>query len=271
MDEQEKIEPTKPPETEAEESEDLSIVEKIIGVYIAPVNTFRYLADHPDFWSPLIIVTLIIIAVSMAGLPKMMPLIESQVVEKMQQQFQAAGTTESEQATAIDVTLKIVRISTYVSTIIGTPIAMAVSWILVAALVFFVSLGQGLDTDFKRLLGMIPWLSMISIISQIISKVTMLMGSYNSMEELQDFRNIMPLSLIQLVPKSVDLPIWQSAFLGMIDPFFIWSTIVMVFALQYGNRCKRSQAIVTTIIVTLISLVIGVALTSFGMMMNQQK
>jgi len=255
-------------EEEDFEDEELSIAEKVIGVYIAPVNTFRQLADRPDFWTAFIILSLIGIALATVMLPRTLPIVTSGTVEQMQESFTAQGMSETDQATALSVMTKTVRISSYVGAIIGPPIQYAIGWLLVTALIFFIALIQGFDTDFKRLLGVVPWLTFISIGSSITAVVRLMNTELVSMQQMQKLQMQMPLSIGALIPEGANLPVFIEGVLGLIDPFFIWSTIVMVFALQYANRCSRSKAITTTIIATVIILAVMGGLMTLGRMFN---
>ncbi len=259
------------PLPEEEQIEELSIVEKIIGVYISPIATFKRLARRPDFWSAFIIVSLIWIAIQMVMLPTSMPLIESNTITQMQKSFAEQGLPEKDQTEAIGIIAKSMRILSYVGTVVGPPIGLAIGFLMMSGLIFLVSLGQGLDTDFKRLLGVMPWLSLISIFSEVAKTVVGMIRGITTFEQLTDMRYLKPFSLAGLIPQSVELSPGTAAVvqvLGLIDPFFIWSTIVMVFALQAANRCTRSQAIVTTIVSTLIVIII-IAILIFGGMALQ--
>lgn len=253
---------------EAPEEEELSVAEKVIGIYTAPINTFRHLAAKPDFWTAFIILSLIGIAVATIMLPKTLPVVTSGTIDQMQEQFAAQGMSESEQTQALSTVSSAMRISSYVSAIIGPPIQFAIGWLLVSALVFFIALIQGLDTDFKRLLGVIPWLTFVSILSSISAAIRLMNLELQDMEHFQKLQMKMPLSIGALIPEGSGLPLPVEGILGMIDPFFIWSTILMVFALQFANRCKLSQAITTTIIATIVILAVVGGLVSLGSMFN---
>lgn len=250
------------------DDEELSAVERIFGVYFAPVATFRNLAKRPNFLTPLIVLSLIIIALTVVVLPKTSPLTESYTIAQMQEGFEQSGTPESEQEIAINVTKQIVRIGSYVGAVIGVPIILAVTWLLTAALIFFIAMFQGLDSDYKRLLGVVPWISFVTVLSQIVQTVLTLTRETTSFEQLQDMRFMRPFSLVGLVPGAVELPNWQTILLAAIDPFYIWSIVVMVFALEAANRCSRGQAVVTTIITMIITLAVTTALAMVGASMQ---
>jgi hypothetical protein len=229
-----------------EEIEDLSVVEKITGVFVSPVSTFQYLARRPDFWTAFIVLSLIGIALAMAITPKIIPLSLAQGIEAIQNNPKI--TSDQDRQTAINITSKITPIAIYVGSIIGTPLNLALGFILSSLTVFLIGLIMGLNADFKRLLGVLPWLWFIRIFSSIIQTIIIMKTDITTMDQFQDFRVIKPFSAISLVPQSVELSKPIAAILSTIDPFFIWATIVMVFALQYANKSTRSQAITTTAI-----------------------
>jgi hypothetical protein len=146
---------------------------------------------------------------------------------------------------------------------------LAVVWLISVALIFVIALIQGLDTDFKRLLGVYPWIGLISLFSTILQKLPLLTRELTSMQQMQDPRFLMPYSPLGLVPQTVELPRFVEVVLGMIDPFFVWSFVVTVIALEQANRCKRSQAILTTVIFYAISLAVAAGLMAVAAMFQK--
>lgn len=266
--EMEPVEP-EPDEFDGDEEESLNVVEKVVGVFISPVQTFTYLARKPDFWSALIILSLIGIALQMLVLPKTMPLIEAATVEAMQEAFDAQGATEAERDAAIQTMLTGTRIGSYIMGTIGVPIALAITWLLSGVLIFFVSMIQGLDTDFKRIMGVYPWTNFITLIPQIISTLFLMNASLESMDQTRDFRLLKPYSLLALIPQSADLPLWQEALISSIDPFTIWLFFILAIALEKVNRCTRSQAYVTSGITIVVSIIVTSLLAGLGSAMGQ--
>jgi hypothetical protein len=243
--------PVQAPE-QTPEDEELSVVEKIVGVFIAPVATFKYLARRPDFWSVFIVLSLLSIAAAVIVLPKTLPAQISLAVEKVQN---TPGMPEEGRKAAIEMIPKITPIATYVGAVLATPIGLAVLFLLSAAILFFISLMQGLDTDFKRLLGVIPWASLIGLPSSIINAVILMMRDAMDKTQIMDLRYLRPFSLLSLIPQSVDLPRPVEMILTMIDPFYVWGIIVLVIAVQQANKSKQSQAVLSVTILTVLTLI----------------
>lgn len=241
-----------------EESEDLSVAEKVIGVFVSPKSTFKYLAGRPDFWSAFIILSLLMIALSMLLIKYQMPLMMDQTLERTQESLAAANLSDEEMSTALSQTQKFLPYLFYGGAVLNPPIMLLITWLLTTVGVFFIGLMQGLKTDFKKLFGVIPWLSLISMLPvQIISTIIVASGKLTEAADMTNWRLMKPISLISLVPKSVELPGAVGGMLAAIDPFFIWSMIVMVIALEYANECKRSQAIITTVIIAILGIILS--------------
>jgi len=246
-------------ELDGDEEEELSVVEKIIGVFISPKKTFNYLADHPDFWWPLIIISLIMIGTSVMIMPKMMPIMQAQAVQGI---INNPDMSESQRDETMAMIQKYVPIGAYVQ--VGLlPLFFAIAWLISTLLVFLTGLVQGLEADFKKLIGVIPWLSFISMISEVGKSIVIFMMSEVPDDLTKNPEIAKPFSAAILLANNPDAPVWLKLFLSSIDPFTIWSVIVMVVALEAANKCTRSQAIVTVAIVTIVGLLIMLGLSFF--------
>ena len=249
--------------------EELSLVEKIIGVYTSPVRTFKYLAMKPDFLSAFIVISLISIALGLALTPKIMPVVQAGTIAKMQEEFSKTGTSENEQQVIIDTVKKTMAIAPYAQAVIGTPITLCVIWLLVSIVIFFLGMFMGHEPDFKRLMGVVPWVTFISILSQIITTVLLMRKEFNSMEQMNDMGFMKPISLAAVIPGVSDMPAFTSAILASVDPFTIWSLIVMVFAIEAANKSSRAHAWIISVVLYVITIAMGSGLAAWGAMFQQ--
>lgn len=246
-----------------EDDEELSVAEKVIGVFISPGKTFKYLSERPDFWSAFIVISLVIIACGMLALPNQMPVLLSGIIAETQTSLEAAGMSESEITDTISAMQNYMPYVFYGQAVLGQPIGILIVWLMLTLGVFFIGLMQGLKTDFKKLFGVLPWISFIGMLPvQIITTMIFMSGRITEMADMQNMRIIKPYSLAGLLPESVELPKFAMVVLGTIDPFYIWSLIIMVIALEHVNNCKRSQAIITTVIIAVIGLVLSGVVTN---------
>jgi hypothetical protein len=249
--------------TSEEAPDELSAVEKILGVFVAPHSTFKYLSRRPDFWTAFIVLVLAGIAFAMIATPKMIPLQIEAAIEGVQK---SPGLTETDKSGAVEMIRKYTPIAAYVGAAVGTPIAAAIMWLLASAVVFFAAMFQGLDTDYKRVLGVLPWTAFPTLFSQALGTVVVSMREFTDVSQALDMRLMRPFSLMGLIPASIGMPKMVEFILGSIDPFYIWGIIITVIALEYANRCKRPQAIITTLVLTVLSLVLQASMAMLGTM-----
>jgi hypothetical protein len=247
-----------------EEPEELSIVEKIVGVFISPVSTFRYLSKNPDFWTPFIVLSLIGIACAFLIMPVMLKGMELAMTEQMSNAGVPTGGGPGEPS--MSMLMGIIRVTLYVATVLGPPINNAISWLVGCAIIFFIALFMGLDTDYKRLLGVVPWTFFMITIASIVNSVLLIGFEVTEAAQVRDPSVLRPFSLAVLLPDS--LPFWQKAVASMIDPFSIWTAIALIFAVEAANRCKRSQALVITIIFVIIAVALQAGGATIGMAMQ---
>lgn len=244
---------------------ELSIVEKIIGVFVSPVSTFKYLAMKPDFWSAFLVVSLASIALAMLTIPEMIPLVINSTVEQIEQM---PGMSDYEKQQTLETLRKVIPISLYVSAVVNPVVQLVINWIIVSVFVFFVSIIQGLQADFKRLFGMIPWTSLVCIFTQAITTFIISNTDLDSLKQMFDVRLMKPFSLIAAIPKTLEIPAFLAGVLGTVDPFYVWRAILLVIVFQYANRCSKAQAVATSLIFVPFSLLAAGAYNYMNTMMT---
>jgi len=244
-------------ELESEEIEELSVVEKIMGVFISPVSTFRQIAKKPDFWTPLIVLSLIGIATTFLSMPIMLQGSDLALSEQM---GQIAGMPGEEQSMAM--IQNVMRITMYISAVLGPPINFTLQWLIGCGIIFFIGLFMGLDTDYKRLLGVVPWSFFMMTVGTIINSIMHIGAEVTSASQMRDPAFLKPFSIAPYIPEN--LPFWMKAVGAMIDPFSIWTAIAIVFAIEAANKCKRDQAIVITIIFIILAVAIQAGTAQLG-------
>jgi hypothetical protein len=247
-----------------DEDEDLTAVEKITGVYTSPDATFKYLSLKPDFWTAFIVISLISIALGMIAMPKMLPAMEEGAVTQMAPMFQ--GSPE-EQDAQMAIGLKTVRIMAYVQAFLA-PIGYLIAWLIYVVLIYFIGMVMGHDVHFKRLWGVVPWATFISILGQIATTAVIATRESFTMAQLQDMHIVKPYSALAIVPSTTEIPYFVEAILASIDPFLIWGFFVLAFAVFHSNKCSRAHAYMVTGITIAIMILGGAGLAAMGHMMQ---
>jgi len=187
----------------------------------------------------------------------MMPLMQAQAVQGI---INNPDLSESQREETMAMIQKYVPIGAYVQVAL-LPLFFAIAWLISTLLIFLVGLIQGLESDFKKLIGVIPWLSFISMISEVLKNIIIFTMSEVPDDLMKNPAIVKPFSAAILLANNPDAPVWLKMFLTSIDPFTIWSVVVTVFALEAANKCTRSQAIVTVVIVTIVGLLIMLGLS----------
>jgi hypothetical protein len=142
-------------------------------------------------------------------------------------------------------------------TVIITPV---IGWLIWGAVIFLISLLQGLDTAFKRVFSVVAYVSMINILGVgVVDKIIKLAQGAKTWEEWQRSK----ISLAALLPAGSHGSLVGA--LSLIDPFFIWSAIVLAIGLTFANRCKTKAAVITVIIYVILTLIFAAGM---GLLMH---
>jgi hypothetical protein len=143
--------------------------------------------------------------------------------------------------------------------IVLSAIAPVIGWLVAGAVIFLISLIQGLETSFKRVFSAVAYTSIISILGAgLIDKIIKLVQGAKTLEEWQRSK----ISLAALLPAKAHGAL--VATFSAIDPFAIWGLVVLVIGLTFVNRCKTKSAILTVVIYFILSLAFVAGLGFLG-------
>lgn len=250
---------------EEEEDEPQGIIDRIINVFLDPAALFRGLAKKPEFWTPLIV----IIAVNALLTIVTYPATKDVRLDAKRQQWAMIIDDDDEEERQEKLAEKEKQyIETgrkwepYIESALG--VFVIVVYLFVAGVLYLVSLIQGLDTSFKRLLSVVTYTSLIALFGNILDKLLKLTGVV-SFETLIEWQGSVTGLAYHLSDKA-HMAFYMLA--SLVDPFTIWSMIVMAIGLRFANRCPGRSAIITIIIylVLLILLMVGMGfLTQMGL------
>ncbi len=233
------------PEEMAEEIEPQGFLDRVVNVYLDPHTLFKYLAVKPDFWTPWIIVGLLMLIVNVFTLPITFDLQREQQITQME----AQGKSPEDIAKDVETMDKIEPWQKGFAYVL-TPVSPLLGWLIGAGVILLISLIQGLEASFKRLFSLMAYTSMISILGAgVIDKVIKLFQGADTLAAWQRSS----ISLAVLFPKELHAAILTP--LNLIDPFFIWSMVVMTIGLTYMNKCRMRSAVVTTIVYFLVMVI----------------
>jgi hypothetical protein len=227
------------------EIEPQGFLDRIVNIYLEPSTLFRYLTVKPDFWTPWIVVGILMVVVTFFTIPVTRELGVEQQIQIMQQ----SGADEEEITKTAEMMEKMETVSMIIGIVLAA-VAPLIGWLISGAVVFLISLIQGLEASFKRVFSVMAYTSMISILGGgVIDKIIKLAKGASTLTEWE--RSI--ISFAAILPANA-----HKSFvfvLSSIDPFLIWSLVVMAIGLRFVNKCRMKSAIITVIIYFVILLI----------------
>ncbi len=250
---------------EEEEDEQQGIIDRIINVFLDPAALFRGLAKKPEFWTPVIVIIVVNALLTIVTYPAQ----KDVRLDAKRQEWAAIiqdDDEEERQEKLAEVEKKYIeegrKWEPYIESAGG--IFVIVVYLFVAGVLYLISLIQGLDTSFKRLMSVVTYTSLIALLGNILDKLLKLAGVVTP-ETLMEWQGTVT-GLAYHLPAKIHMAKYMLA--SLVDPFTIWSMIVMAIGLRFANRCPMRSAVITMIIyfVLLILLLVGMGfLTQMGL------
>ena len=206
-----------------------SFVERFIGVFISPGETFADIARKPDFIAPMILLTVMTIAVTETMLARIG--MERIVRASMEQSSRASSMTPEQIDQAISNGAKIGAIIAHVSAFIGVPIFL----VIIAALgLLFVNAIFGGQMNFGASLSVASYANMPSVLGGIMAIALIFFGD----PEHFNPRSPVPSNLGFFLSPDTSKPLMVLA--SSLDIFTIWFMILLGigFSAASGGRVK---------------------------------
>ena len=225
----------------------------LVGLVDRPAGTFGALLAYPRLkWVlPLILAVLFTVANTWASAPY-----ASELAQKAaEQQLSGAGMSpEDMQAAMAQTAFFTSPVGIGVIGSITGALFLAIVWVAVAALLYFVSLVAGAETNFGSVFVVFAWSSLPIALRSLVQAVlilatgrfplyTGLSALLVSGNTLQDARNPM-ISLLSFA-----------------DIFWIWHIILLTIGLAIATRFSRGKAFVIVLLYALLSIGLGVGAT----------
>jgi hypothetical protein len=144
-------------------------------------------------------------------------------------------------------------------------ITILIGWLLFALLVYIVGLIMGQESAYKTSWAVVAYSSLPGVLIKqgIIVTILLMSREWASLTDFQHATFRSTLSLYTLFGNQ-DLNPYLQGLLISIDPFLIWSMVLMAIGLKFANRTKMSHAWITTIICNIIFLAATVPMVGMG-------
>lgn len=220
---------------EAESTQPLSQVQRVVDTFIAPSKTFRDIQRSANWLLPYIIGVIVTLGLGFSiqqkiGWPQTYQNIMKQSPKQMQRIEQL---TPEQQAKAISMGTNITKISFWATPAIALLVALVSAGILLATINF----GFGGRAKFPQMLavwmyGTLPW-----AVQGLLGIITVYAGVD---PEAFNLRNFVGTNLGYYIPQ--DLPKWLVALATSLDITTIWALVLLTIGCAIIGKVKRGQA-----------------------------
>jgi hypothetical protein len=224
------------PQIEAE-ARPKSALERVIGVFTSPKQTFADIGARPTWVVPIVI--LIVVQLVFMGLVSQHIGWEKVVTQQMEKDSRTQNMSQEQKDQAIQMGSKFAAGMAYAGVIIGVPVVMA----LMAGVLMLTMSMVGGKFSFKQSFAIVSHASLIGGIVGILSIIVMFLKA----PEDFDIQNPLAFNLGAFMPEGTSKALVSLA--GSIDLFSIWS--IWLLATGYAaasGKLKFSKALIAVII-----------------------
>ena len=205
-----------------------SFPERLMGIFISPVETLADVARKPDFVAPLILGVLGAIAVTETMLWKIG--MERIIRTSIEQSGRASSMSPEQMDQAVHQGARIGGILAHLGGIVVPPIALL---ILAGLGLLIVNLILGGQTKFKTVFSLICYANLVSLLGSLMAVAVILFGDPDHFNA----QNPVPANVgFFLNPREVSKPLYSLA--SSADIFSIWLLILIAVGLAEGTGRK---------------------------------
>jgi hypothetical protein len=210
--------------TEPSEPRNLTLMQRIVGVFLYPGDTFEHLDRKPDWVAPMVILTVVALVFTNLVLPISLP----EQMAKQEEKMEERGMSRAQIDQAMAMGEKIGRISGLVGSIIGPVIHM----LLIALFFWFVgNVILGGQTTYLKMFSVCTYTALIGALDMAIKLPLIL---YKKTVDIN-------LNLGVLLPESLTETLLGDI-MKVLDIFIIWRLAAMAvgFAVLYKFSMEKA-------------------------------
>jgi len=219
-------------------------LQSILDIFIDPVKVFQRISAGLTWWKPFVLASVIGIINGYLMIPFQVKRIEFNPRDLSPEQIELA--------------MERVQKFGFVGLIL-TPVIFIIIYLIMAGLAHIAINIMSSEANYKKVLSLVSYTGLVSILGQIITTVILLMRGIESVETMADMK--VSLSLAALFP---DLEGVGYAFLESLSIFSIWYYILFLLGTAVIFRMSRSRALVPVIFMWLISFLFASLSSVFG-------
>jgi len=233
---------------EATKSNEMSVVNKIVGIFTSPREAFESINQNPSWIIPFLIGLVFFLIFQYFTVDIQM----ADQIAKLEARDMPAAQMEAARG-------QMQGFAKYLGFIIG-PFAILIFWVIFAAIfLLFGNMMIGGETSFKKIFSIVAWTSLVGNLSLIL--LTFLITSKGTTHGVA-----MDLSLLLTTPALGTEPGVLYLILSKIDFFVIWQVILWIIGLSVTYNTTTNKAAIP--ILTLWGLWIVVSVTFSSLLGN---
>ncbi|MFC1764242.1 Yip1 family protein [Planctomycetota bacterium] len=226
--------------TDVSETKDLSIAQKITGVFFAPGSTFAQLERKPDWWVPLAMIVLVTFVFTYFVLPISLP----EQMAKQEEKMEERGMNYEQIEKAMAMGEKFGRFTG----LIGAAVGPGIGLVLVSLFFWFVGnvvlRGQ---TTFLKMFSVCTYTGLIGVLEMLIKLPLILIKKTADIQ--LNFTGFLSEELSET---------WFAEIVQALDVFAIWQYAVLAIAFTVLYKFSLTKSAWTMAILFLLSATIGI-------------
>ena len=233
-----------PVETKAAPAGSGGFLQSLIDIFIDPMKVFRRIDSGLIWWKPFVVAAVIGIVNGYL----MMPFQEKKAILN-------PGDRSPEQ---VEATLEFM--SKYgIYTLLLVPVVMIIGYFIVAGISHLMINIMTTKADFKKTLSLISYLSLISILGQLVTSIVLMAKGIDNIESVADMTvSFSPAALMPGVEGA------GFALMESLSIFNIWYYVLFLIGAAAIFKMEKSKAIVPVIVIWVLTFLITLLGTLFG-------
>ena len=231
-------------ETNVPDEQESGVLDRIIGIFTSPRQTFQDINIKPTWAVPLIlyIITIVIIAIVNIDITKLDQARILETKDMPQEQL------EKIQAMSGSPVMAYIQLITQVISIVGFSI-------LFAAILLGISKMLKGNANFKKIFSIVTWSFLIAIIGAYVKMILIALKGTAHLVSVS-------LSLFLPMPEIGQKPSFLFSILSQIDPFTIWQLGILIIGLSVVNNFTTKKSFIIVLSLWIIGIIISLGMVA---------
>lgn len=205
--------------------------QRMLGVFLAPVETLRSISARPDFLITLVVIVLISVVTSIISAPHI------DIGSSLRSQFEKQGLSEQQIDRAIDVAEKFQKFSAPLTAAI-----LPVLILVIAGLPFIAFKLFGAGGAFKQFFAIATYAWLPQVLRAVLFTAIVSFKQTLTIEEVETILKSSPAFLVSMSDQPALFTL-----LSQLDFFNIWTVALLAIGVAFATGVSRSKAGITIV------------------------